>query len=48
MEGRAAFATMGDLPHLKGPLSRGAAPGAGGRPGGVWAHYTELVKERGW
>ena len=41
-----AFRTMGDLPHLKGPLSRGAAPGAGGRPGGVWAHYTELVKEK--
>jgi len=48
-EGRAAFVTMGDLPHLKGPLSRGAAPGAGGRPGGVWAHYTEIVKEKaGW
>jgi len=45
--GREAFRTMGDLPHLKGPLSRGAAPGAGGRPGGVWAHYTELVKEKG-
>lgn len=44
---KSAFATMGDLPHLKGPLSRGAAPGAGGRPGGVWAHYTELVKEKG-
>jgi ribulose-5-phosphate 4-epimerase/fuculose-1-phosphate aldolase len=45
--GKEAFRTMGDLPHLKGPLSRGAAPGAGGRPGGVWAHYTELVKEKG-
>jgi ribulose-5-phosphate 4-epimerase/fuculose-1-phosphate aldolase len=44
--GKEAFRTMGDLPHLKGPLSRGAAPGAGGRPGGVWAHYTELVKEK--
>ena len=44
----AAFRTMADLPHLKGPISRGAGPGAGGRPGGVWAHYTELVKERGW
>lgn len=43
-----AFKAMGELPHLSGPLSRGAAPGAGGRPGGVWAHYTELVKERGW
>ena len=47
-DAHAAFATMAELPHLKGPLSRGAAPGAGGRPGGVWAHYTELVKERGW
>ena len=44
--GKEAFRTMGDLPHLKGPISRGAGPGAGGRPGGVWAHYTGLVKEK--
>jgi L-fuculose-phosphate aldolase len=43
-----ASAGMGELPHLKGPISRGAGPGMGGRPGGVWAHYTGLVKERGW
>jgi L-fuculose-phosphate aldolase len=40
-----AFANMKDLPHLKGPLSRGAAPGAGGRPGGVWAYYSQLVSQ---
>ncbi len=44
---KSAFADMSKLPHLAGPLSQGAAPGAGGRPGGVWAHYTELVKEKG-
>jgi ribulose-5-phosphate 4-epimerase/fuculose-1-phosphate aldolase len=42
-EAREGFAGMGDLPHLKGPLSRGAAPGAGGRPGGVWAYYSDIV-----
>ncbi len=40
-----AFANMGNLPHLKGPLSQGAAPGAGGRPGGVWAYYSQLVSK---
>jgi L-ribulose-5-phosphate 4-epimerase len=42
-EARAGFSAMGELPHLKGPLSRGAAPGAGGRPGGVWAYYADIV-----
>jgi len=44
-EHAAAFAKMGELPHLKGPLSRGAAPGAGGRAGGVWAYYSTLVAQ---
>ena len=25
------------------PLARGAAPGAGGRPGGVGAYYADIV-----
>jgi ribulose-5-phosphate 4-epimerase/fuculose-1-phosphate aldolase len=37
------FRAMGQFPHLKEPLARGAAPGAGGRPGGVWAYYAQRV-----
>ena len=46
-EHAAAFTAMREMPHLKGPLSRGAAPGAGGRPGGVWAYYTSIVDANG-
>lgn len=42
-EADAGFRGMAEEPHLKGPLSRGAAPGAGGRPGGVWAYYSAKV-----
>jgi L-fuculose-phosphate aldolase len=38
-EHAAAFASMRDLPHLKGPLSHATS----GRPGGVWAYYTSIV-----
>ncbi len=41
-EHAAAFANMRELPHLKGPLSHSGGPG-GGRPGGVWAYYSQIV-----
>jgi ribulose-5-phosphate 4-epimerase/fuculose-1-phosphate aldolase len=42
-EASAESAAMRQLPHLAGPLSRGAAPGTGGRPGGLWAYYSHVV-----
>ena len=41
----AGFRTMREQPHLKGPLSQGAAPRGPGQAGGMWAYYSEKVSK---